>query len=142
MEANSWLKSSVTTFGSKKRENLKPLDMPQLCDGCGKRLTVDHALSCKCGGLVHIRHGDVGKEWESLSVCAFSQGAVLHEPYMYGANRHTHENATTRATTPPNPLINTPTPQQPKQPPQPRQQPKQPPTTLDEQPTPDIDKMR
>ena len=92
------------------QENLKPLDMSQLCDGCWKRLTADHALLCKCGSLVHIRHDDVGKEWESLSVCAFSQGAVSHEPYIYGANRqsdhptqstHQHSNATaaTSATT-------------------------------------------
>ena len=92
------------------RENLKPLDMPQLCDGCRKRTTVDHALLCKCGGLVHIRHDDVGKEWESLSVCAFSQGALSHEPYIYGANRHTCENETVGANISPNLLINTPTP--------------------------------
>ena len=29
------------------RENLKPLDMPQHCDGCGERMTIDHALACK-----------------------------------------------------------------------------------------------
>ena len=36
------------------QENLKPLDMPSKCDGCGAPLTVDHAMTCKCGGLVHI----------------------------------------------------------------------------------------
>ena len=38
--------------------NLKPLPrgMPENCDGCGYTLTVEHALACKCGGLVHIRH--------------------------------------------------------------------------------------
>jgi hypothetical protein len=30
------------------------LDMPQLCDGCGAPMTVEHALGCKVGGLVHI----------------------------------------------------------------------------------------
>ncbi len=26
-------------------------------------MTVEHALSCKTGGLVHIRHDDVADEW-------------------------------------------------------------------------------
>eukprot|EP00579_Thalassiosira_antarctica_P028682 CAMPEP_0202007978 /NCGR_PEP_ID=MMETSP0905-20130828/12308_1 /ASSEMBLY_ACC=CAM_ASM_000554 /TAXON_ID=420261 /ORGANISM="Thalassiosira antarctica, Strain CCMP982" /LENGTH=152 /DNA_ID=CAMNT_0048566023 /DNA_START=1189 /DNA_END=1648 /DNA_ORIENTATION=+ len=52
-------------------------------------MTVDHALHCKYGNLVHIRHDDVGKEWEFFSVYAFSRGAVLHKPYIYGVNQHT-----------------------------------------------------
>ena len=40
------------------RYNLLPLDMPQLCDGCGALMTVEHALCCKVGGLVHIRHDE------------------------------------------------------------------------------------
>ena len=45
------------------RYNLLPLDMPQLCDGCGAPMTVEHALCCKVGGLVHIRHDNVVDEW-------------------------------------------------------------------------------
>jgi hypothetical protein len=41
------------------RYNLAPLSMPSKCDGCGQKMTVEHALSCKVGGLVHIRHDDV-----------------------------------------------------------------------------------
>ena len=44
------------------RYNLLPLDMPQLCDGCGVPMTVGHALCCKVGGLVHIR-GPLGTVW-------------------------------------------------------------------------------
>ena len=36
------------------RYNLLLLGMPQLCDGCGTPMTVEHALCCKVGGLVHI----------------------------------------------------------------------------------------
>jgi len=36
------------------RYNLLLLDMPQLCDGCGAPMTVEHALGSKVGGLVHI----------------------------------------------------------------------------------------
>ena len=38
------------------RYNHSPQDMPTACDGCGARMTVEHALSCKTGGLVHILH--------------------------------------------------------------------------------------
>ena len=36
------------------RYNVLPLDMLQLCDGCGVPMTVKHALCCKVGDLVHI----------------------------------------------------------------------------------------
>ena len=62
--------------------NLEPLDMPQHCDGCMSRMTVEHALSCKKGGLVHARHDDVASEWRWLSRCAFSPGKVEREPYI------------------------------------------------------------
>ncbi|KAL7525289.1 hypothetical protein ACHAXR_000939, partial [Thalassiosira sp. AJA248-18] len=48
------------------RYNLAPLDMPQHYDGCSARMTVEHALSCKVGGLVHIRHNDVADEFRHL----------------------------------------------------------------------------
>ena len=41
------------------RYNFKPMEMPDLCDGCGAKLTVEHALQCKVGGLVHMRHNDL-----------------------------------------------------------------------------------
>jgi hypothetical protein len=48
------------------RYNHSPLDMPAACDGCGAKMTVKHALSCKIGGLVHIRHDDVADKWWRL----------------------------------------------------------------------------
>ena len=62
------------------RINKKPLFMPDKCDGCGARMDVEHALSCKVGGLVHIRHDDVANEWGHLSGLAFSPSCVSHEP--------------------------------------------------------------
>ena len=41
------------------RYNQSLLDMPATCDGCGAKMSVEHALSSKTGGLVHIRHDDV-----------------------------------------------------------------------------------
>ena len=90
------------------RYNLKPTNMPEHCDGCGCKLTVEHALACKIGGLVHICHNDVADEWEALASHAFSPSCVSHEPLIFsemtrsrGANAGatTHSTATTTATT-------------------------------------------
>ncbi|KAL7502374.1 hypothetical protein ACHAXN_001333, partial [Cyclotella atomus] len=64
------------------RYNLNPLSMPSACDGCGAKMTVEHALSCKVGGLVHIRHDDVADEFGHLCELAFSKGRVTHEPLI------------------------------------------------------------
>ena len=65
------------------RYNLAPLDMPQHCDGCSSKMTVEHALSCRVGGLVHIRHDDVADEFRSLCCQAFSPGRVQREPRIH-----------------------------------------------------------
>jgi hypothetical protein len=54
--------------------NHSPLDMPAACNGCGAKMTVEHALSCKTGGLVHIQHDDVADEWRHLCGTALSPG--------------------------------------------------------------------
>jgi hypothetical protein len=41
------------------RYNLFPLNMLQLCDGCGVPMTIEHAPCCKVGGLVHMQHDNV-----------------------------------------------------------------------------------
>eukprot|EP00956_Cyclotella_meneghiniana_P042116 scaffold248361_cov42-Cyclotella_meneghiniana.AAC.1 len=64
------------------RYNLKPLGMPETCDGCGKQMTVEHALSCKVGGLVHIRHDDVAQEWGYLCGLGFKPSRVSYEPLI------------------------------------------------------------
>jgi len=67
------------------RYNLQPIDMPDRCDGCNCQLTVEHALSCKKGGLVHIRHDDVADEWRYLCGTALSFGRVEREPRIYSS---------------------------------------------------------
>jgi len=73
------------------RYNLKPLGMPDLCDGCGAKMTVEHALQCKVGGLVHCRHNDVTREFGSLCKQAFTPGAVEYEPFIYSSTQRTAE---------------------------------------------------
>jgi len=53
--------------------------------GCNCQLTVEHALSCKKGGLVHIRHDDVADEWRYLCGTALSFGRVEREPRIYSS---------------------------------------------------------
>ena len=72
-------------MGLRLRYNLVPQDMPHHCDGCGERMTVEHALACKTGGLVHIRHDDVADEWRHLCTLAFSAGQVEREPRVFSS---------------------------------------------------------
>ena len=43
-----------------------PLNLPTECDGCGKKFSVPHALSCPKGGLVLSWNNDSAKEWGTL----------------------------------------------------------------------------
>ena len=65
------------------RYNFAPLDMPQHCDGCGAKMTVEHALQCKVGGLVHARHDDVADEFRDMCGQALSYSKVEREPRIY-----------------------------------------------------------
>ena len=40
---------------------LMPQDIPATCDGCGKKFSIEHALSCPKGGLVLAFHYDTAK---------------------------------------------------------------------------------
>ena len=83
------------------RYNHLPLDMPQQCDGCNEHLTVEHALSCKKGGLVHIRHDDVADEWRHLCGTALSFARVEREPRIFSSvGRRAREVGDTAVDTP------------------------------------------
>ena len=92
LSANEW-RDNV-----RLRYNHIPLDMPSHCDGCGAKMTVEHALQCKCGGLVHIRHDDVGDEWGHLNGCASSNGRVTREPRIHSSVCRRTAEATTQGT--------------------------------------------
>ena len=65
------------------RYNYAPLDMPQQCDGCGAKMTVEHALQCKVGGLVHARHDDVADEFRDMCGTALGFSRVEREPKIF-----------------------------------------------------------
>jgi hypothetical protein len=44
------------------RFSLPSINRPSHSDGCDQRFSVNHALQCKKGGLVHIRHDDLSDE--------------------------------------------------------------------------------
>jgi hypothetical protein len=72
--ANEWRDNNRLQY------NHSPLEMTAACDGCGAKMTVEHALSCKTGRLVHIRHNDVADEWRPLRSTALSPCQVEREP--------------------------------------------------------------
>ena len=56
-------------------------------------MTVEHALSCKTGGLVHIRHDDVADEWRHLCGTALSHCRVGREPLIHSCVHQRGRNA-------------------------------------------------
>jgi hypothetical protein len=70
------------------RYNLLPLNMPQLCNGCGVPMAIEHALCCKVGGLVHIQHDNVADELHHLCGYALTFGCVEHKPRIYSCMSH------------------------------------------------------
>ena len=57
---------------------LMPQDIPANCDGCGKKFSIEHALSCPKGGLVLARHDDDAKEWGALGARALVPSAITY----------------------------------------------------------------
>jgi hypothetical protein len=63
---------------------LLPSFLPHRCDGWNKRFTIEHAMSCKKGGLVVMRHdNDVSAEWHHLCVQALQPSAVSDKPLIH-----------------------------------------------------------
>ena len=80
------------------RYGLPPRTLPSKCDGCSQPFSVEHALSCKTGGLVTLRHNDVAYEWHQLCAKALTPSAVTDEPLIHSgrdiqqrANGHGNE---------------------------------------------------
>jgi hypothetical protein len=65
------------------RFGLSPLSLPQRCEGCKQRFTVEHAMSCKKGGLIMLRHNELSAEWSSLCAQGLSPSAVSDEPLIH-----------------------------------------------------------
>ena len=57
-----------------------PQDIPATCDGCGKKFSIERALSCPKGGLVNAQHDDVAKEWGALGSRALVPSVITYKP--------------------------------------------------------------
>ena len=62
------------------RYELMPQDIPATCDGCGKKFSIEHALSCLKGGLVLARYDVAANEWGSLGARALVPSAITYKP--------------------------------------------------------------
>ena len=58
------------------------LNLPEFCDGCGKKFTLDHAMNCKYGGVVHRRHDALKYELMNIAAMATRESAVGAEPLI------------------------------------------------------------
>ena len=93
-DTGAWLHAVPTTYNGTElsasefrdrlhmRYCLEPLNLNTHCDGCGAKFSITHALSCKVGGLVHLRHNEVKEELALLCSQAFSPSAVRDEPMI------------------------------------------------------------
>ena len=66
--------------------------LPSKCDGCGSAFDLPHALSCKKGGLISLRHNEVRDVLGDLSSLAWSN--VQKEPLI---REHSNEQPALRA---------------------------------------------
>ena len=57
-----------------------PQDIPTTYDGCGKKFSIEHALSYPKGCLVLARHEDAAKEWGDLGARYLVPSAITYEP--------------------------------------------------------------
>ena len=62
------------------RYGLMPQDIPTTCDGCGKRFSIERALSCPNSGLVITWNENTAKEWGALQAWALVPSAITYEP--------------------------------------------------------------
>ena len=62
------------------RYGLMPQDIPVTCNGCGKKLSFDHPLSCPKGALVLERHDGATKGWVVLGAGALAPSAITYKP--------------------------------------------------------------
>ena len=80
-------RDSILTRYGETPENLQPH-----CNGCGKKSTLDHLLTCKTGGLVHQAHDELRDKLATLAKQAYLPSAVQLEPPIRNNSDSTTEN--------------------------------------------------
>ena len=77
LSAEEWRDNARLRYG------MRPVGLCERCDGCGAGLSVEHALSCKKGGLVCQRHDDARDEAGELAAMALTKSRVSYEPTIF-----------------------------------------------------------
>ena len=72
------------------RYGLTPTNLPTHCDGCQTPFTIGHALTCKKGGLVTLRHNELRDELKAIATTIFPPSAIRVEPFIHPAQPHTN----------------------------------------------------
>ena len=62
------------------RYDLDPPDLPKYCDGYNTRFSICHALYCKRGGLVTVRHNELHDRVVDLDGKDFTPPNVRNDP--------------------------------------------------------------
>jgi hypothetical protein len=68
-----------------------PGNLPSHCDGCGVKFDVRHALECKVGGLIILRHNEINQELCDLASKALAPSAVRVEPMIHSRRTEAEE---------------------------------------------------
>jgi hypothetical protein len=68
--------------GIRLRLGLHPTTLPPRCDGCNERFTVEHAMSCRKGGLIIQRHNGLVTTWGLLCGQALTPSTVSNKPLI------------------------------------------------------------
>ena len=63
------------------RYNKPLLEIPPNCDGCNAPFDLSHALSCRTGGLVTLRHNEVRDAFGDLASLAYNNVPVVREAH-------------------------------------------------------------
>ena len=85
------------------RYGLDPPNLPLTCDGCGEKSSISHAMTCKKGGLVILRHNEIKDSLGDLCSEALQPSAVRDEPLINPARVIPPAQITTAANTATNP---------------------------------------
>ena len=73
------------------RYRKKLLGIPSNCDGCGEATSLEHALSCRHGGLVIQQHNQIRDSLGDIAALAFRE--VIKEPVVHDADPENDETA-------------------------------------------------
>jgi hypothetical protein len=65
------------------RYGREPAGLQPQCDGCGAKFDTRHALSCRKGGLIIIRHNEIRDELCDMACRAFQPSAIRDEPKIH-----------------------------------------------------------